>query len=99
MIDQLTFRDEVHEASVGDVDAVLDFEPAQLGASPRDDGQASIGQPRAPVQGQTLRRVLGRVSRQQPHDRRRRAAPAACGFFFFCLSGIQPKNRASDGSI
>ena len=69
MIDQLTFRDEVHEASVGDVDAVLDFEPSQLGASPRDDGQASIGQPRTPVQGQTLRRVLGRVSRQQPHDR------------------------------
>ncbi len=67
MINELTLRDEIHETSVGDVDAVLNFESDQLRTSPRDDGKTSVRQPRASAQSQTLRRMFDRVSRQKSH--------------------------------
>ncbi len=64
--------DEVHDAAVGDVPAVLDLQPPQLGALPRHDGQAPVGDALAPAQTQRLHRGQPAspvaVPGQQPED-------------------------------
>ena len=68
MVQQLAPGDEIHEASVGDIDTVLDLQPRETGTRPRDDGEAPVGKPRAAVEHEVVEGSSSGVARQQPHD-------------------------------
>ena len=69
MIEDGALSDEVHEAAVGHVAAVLDLEAGQLGTPPGDNGQPTVGQLLAAAQDDGADVELGgRVSTQESDD-------------------------------